>query len=97
MLRLRLAIEEHRADTVTEQLEGTGGVHRIVALQPERSGSGVVLAADVSPSVADRVMELIRQWEIGDSDYLLTRQEVVAHRTPPIATWRRVRTSPGSR
>lgn len=78
MLRLRLAIEEHRADSVTEQLEGTGGVHRIVALQPERSGSGVVLAADVSPSVADRVMELIRQWEVGDSDYLLTRQEVVA-------------------
>jgi uncharacterized hydrophobic protein (TIGR00271 family) len=82
MLRLRLAIEEHRADLVTEALEGTGGVHRIVALTPERGGAGVVLAADVMPSVADRVMQLIRDWEVGDADYLLTRQEVVAPNPP---------------
>jgi uncharacterized hydrophobic protein (TIGR00271 family) len=78
VLRLRLAVEEKRADAVTEALEGTGGVHRIVALSPERAGTGVVLAADVLPSVADRVMGLIRDWEIDDSDYLLTRQDVVA-------------------
>jgi uncharacterized hydrophobic protein (TIGR00271 family) len=78
VLRLRLAVEEHRADAVTEALEGTGGVHRIVALNPERSGTGVVLAADVLPSVADRVMGLIRDWEVDDTDYLLTRQDVVA-------------------
>jgi len=78
VLRLRLAVEEHRADHVTEALEGTGGVHRIVALTPERSGTGIVLAADVLPSVADRVMQLIREWEVEDADYLLTRQEVVA-------------------
>jgi uncharacterized hydrophobic protein (TIGR00271 family) len=78
VLRLRLAIEQHRADAVTEALEGTGGVHRIVALNPERRGTGVVLAADVLPSVADRVMRLIRDWEVDDADYLLTRQDVVA-------------------
>jgi uncharacterized hydrophobic protein (TIGR00271 family) len=78
VLRLRLAIEEDRADRVTEALEGTGGVHRIVALTPERAGTVVVLAADVMPSVADRVMQLIRDWEVEDADYLLTRQEVVA-------------------
>ncbi len=78
MLRLRLAIEERRAVEVTEALEGTGGVHRIVALTPERADSGVVLAADVLPSVADRVVQLIREWEIDDADYLLTRQDVVA-------------------
>jgi uncharacterized hydrophobic protein (TIGR00271 family) len=78
VLRLRLAVEEHRADAVTEALEGTGGVHRIVALNPERAGTGVVLAADVMPSVADRVMELIREWEVDEADYLLTRQEVIA-------------------
>ena len=78
MLRLRLAVEEHRADAVTEALEGTGGVHRIVALNPERSGTGIVLAADVLPSVADRVMRLIRDWEVDEADYLLTRQDVVA-------------------
>jgi uncharacterized hydrophobic protein (TIGR00271 family) len=78
VLRLRLAVEEQRADEVTEALEGTGGVHRIVVLTPERSGSGVVLAADVMPSVADRVMSLIRDWQVAETDYLLTRQEVVA-------------------
>ena len=78
MLRLRLAVEEHRADLVAEALEGTGGVRRIVALSPERSGAGVVLAADVMPSVADRVMALIRDWEVDDADYLLTRQDVIA-------------------
>jgi uncharacterized hydrophobic protein (TIGR00271 family) len=78
VLRLRLAVEENRADAVTEALEGTGGVHRIVALNPERSGTGVVLAADVLPSVADRVMRLIRDWGVDDTDYLLTRQDVVA-------------------
>ena len=82
MLRLRLAIEEHRADTVTEALEGTGGVHRIVALNPERAGTGVVLAADVLPSVADRVIQLIREWEVDEADYLLTRQDVVAPYPP---------------
>jgi uncharacterized hydrophobic protein (TIGR00271 family) len=78
VLRLRLAIDEQRADSVTEALEGTGGVQRIVALNPERAGSGVVLAADVLPSVADRVVQLIREWEVDDADYLLTRQDVVA-------------------
>ncbi len=82
MLRLRLAIDDHRADLVTKALEETGGVHRIVALNPERTGTGVVLAADVMPSVADRVMQLIREWEVSDADYLLTRQEVVAPNPP---------------
>jgi uncharacterized hydrophobic protein (TIGR00271 family) len=82
VLRLRLAVEQNRADTVTEALEGTGGVHRIVALTPERAGTGVVLAADVMPSVADRVVQLIREWEVADEDYLLTRQDVVAPNPP---------------
>jgi uncharacterized hydrophobic protein (TIGR00271 family) len=78
VLRLRLAVPEQRADAVANALEGTGGVRRIVALTPERSGSGVVLAADVLPSVADRVMRLIREWDVDEADYLLTRQDVVA-------------------
>jgi uncharacterized hydrophobic protein (TIGR00271 family) len=82
LLRLRLAVEERRADVVTEALEGTGGVHRIVALTPEHPGTGIVLAADVMPSVADRVMQLIREWEVAESDYLITRQEVVAPYPP---------------
>ncbi len=83
MLRLRLAVDEHRADAVADELEGTGGVHRIVALNPERAGSDVVLAADVMPSVADQVMGMIRDWGIGEADYLLVRQDVVAPLPPP--------------
>jgi uncharacterized hydrophobic protein (TIGR00271 family) len=78
VLRLRLAIERNRADSVTDALEATGGVHRIVALAPERSATGVVLAADVLPAAADEVMQLIREWEVADEDFLITRQEVVA-------------------
>jgi uncharacterized hydrophobic protein (TIGR00271 family) len=78
VLRLRLAVEQNRADEITGALEETGGVLRIVALNPERPGTGVVLAADVMPSVADRVMALIRDWGLDEADYLLTRQEVVA-------------------
>ena len=78
MIRLRLSVEDHRAESVAEALEGTGGVHRIVALSPERAGTGVVLAADVTPAVADQVMRMIREWRVSESDYLLTRQEVIA-------------------
>jgi uncharacterized hydrophobic protein (TIGR00271 family) len=78
VLRLRLEVPEQRADAVANALEGTGGVRRIVAFTPERSGNGVVLAADVLPSVADRVMRLIREWDVDEADYLLTRQDVVA-------------------
>lgn len=87
MLRLRLAVEEHRADQVTGALADTGGVRRIVALTPERPASGVILDADVSPSVADRVMRLIREWEIDESDYVLTRQDVVAPIPQVHARW----------
>ena len=82
MLRLSLAVDEQQADAVTEALAGTGGVHRIVVLNPERAGTGVVLAADVLPSVADRVVSMIRDWDVDDADYLLTRQEVVAPSPP---------------
>jgi uncharacterized hydrophobic protein (TIGR00271 family) len=87
VLRLRLAVEEHRADQVTGALADTGGVRRIVALTPERPASGVILDADVSPSVADRVMRLIREWEIDESDYVLTRQDVVAPIPQVHARW----------
>jgi uncharacterized hydrophobic protein (TIGR00271 family) len=76
-------VEEQRADAVADELEGTGGVHRIVSLSPERAGAGVVLAADVMPSVADQVMGMIRDWGIGEADYLLVRQDVVAPLPPP--------------
>ena len=32
---------------MSRRLSSTDGVHRIVALSPERTGTGVVLAADV--------------------------------------------------
>src|SRR3954471_7200017 len=95
MLRIRLAIEEHRANDLAVALEETGGVHQIVSMSREPTGAGVGLRADLLPSVAgwglgvvreaallpsvaDRVMRLIRDWEIPDGSYLITRQEVIA-------------------
>ena len=78
MLRLRLAIEENRANDLASALEGTGGVHQIVSMSREPTGAGVVLEADLLPAVADQVMDLIQQWEIADGSYLITRQEVIA-------------------
>jgi uncharacterized hydrophobic protein (TIGR00271 family) len=78
VLRLRLAIEEHRATELAGALEGTGGVHQAVSLSREPTGAGVVLEADLLPSVADQVMGLIRDWGISDGSYLITRQEVIA-------------------
>ncbi len=78
MLRLRVAVEEQRAEELAGALEGTGGVHQIVSMSREPSGAGVVLEADLLPAVADQVMELIRVWKIEDSSYLITRQEVIA-------------------
>jgi uncharacterized hydrophobic protein (TIGR00271 family) len=78
VLRLRLAIEEHRANDLASALEGTGGVHQIVSMSREPTGAGVVLEADLLPAVADQVMDLIGDWEIADGSYLITRQEVIA-------------------
>jgi uncharacterized hydrophobic protein (TIGR00271 family) len=78
MLRLRLAIEEVDANDLAADLEGTGGVHQIVSMSREPTGAGVVLEADLLPSVADQVLELIRARGIGDDSYLITRQEVIA-------------------
>ena len=78
MLRLRLAIEEQKANDLASALEGTGGVHQIVSMSREAAGTGVVLEADLLPAVADQVMNLIQDRGIGDSNYLITRQEVIA-------------------
>jgi uncharacterized hydrophobic protein (TIGR00271 family) len=78
VLRLRLAIEEPRANELASALEGTGGVHQIVSMSREPAGDGVVLEADLLPAVADQVMALIQDWGIGDGSYLITRQEVIA-------------------
>lgn len=78
MLRLRLAIEEQRATDLASALEGTGGVHQSISISREPTGTGVVLEADLLPSVADRVVGLIQEWQIADANYLITRQEVIA-------------------
>ena len=78
MLRLRLAVEEGDAGDLASALESTGGVHQIVSMSREPTGDSVVLEADLLPSVADQVLELIRGRGIADDSYLITRQEVIA-------------------
>jgi uncharacterized hydrophobic protein (TIGR00271 family) len=78
VLRLRLAVEETRANDLAGALNETGGVHQIVSMSREPSGAGVVLEADLLPAVADQVLDVIRDWEIDEGSYLITRQEVIA-------------------
>jgi uncharacterized hydrophobic protein (TIGR00271 family) len=78
VLRLRLALEEESVNDIASALEGTGGVHQTVTMTREPIGAGVVLEADLLPSVADEVMVLIRDRGIAEDSYLITRQEVIA-------------------
>jgi uncharacterized hydrophobic protein (TIGR00271 family) len=78
VLRLRLALEEESVNDIASALEGTGGVHQTVTMSREPIGAGVVLEADLLPSVADEVMVLIRDRGIAEDSYLITRQEVIA-------------------
>jgi uncharacterized hydrophobic protein (TIGR00271 family) len=78
MLRLRLTVEEGSAEDLASALDGTGGVHQVVAMSREPIGAGLVLEADLLPSVADDVLGLISERGIGEDSYLITRQEVVA-------------------
>jgi uncharacterized hydrophobic protein (TIGR00271 family) len=73
-----MEVEEQRVADLASALEGTGGVQQIVSVSREPIGAGVVLEADLLPAVADQVMGLIQDWGIGDSNYLITRQEVIA-------------------
>lgn len=60
-------------------LQGTGGVTRLVKTPSEVAG--LVLEADVAPSVADEVMIAIDGFELAHDDYVLTREEVIAPRS----------------
>ena len=77
MLRLRLSVRPDHATRVTERLERTGGVRRLVS-SPGAAGDEVVLAADVVPSGADEVMEILEDLEVHPDDYVLARMEVIA-------------------
>jgi uncharacterized hydrophobic protein (TIGR00271 family) len=78
VLRLRVAVEEVGAADLASELEGTGGVHQIVSMSRQPTGDGIVLEADLLPSVADRVLGVIKDRGIADDGYLITRQEVIA-------------------
>jgi uncharacterized hydrophobic protein (TIGR00271 family) len=78
VLRLRLAVDQGSANDLAAELEGTGGVHQIVSMSREPTGDGVVLEADLLPSVADQVLQLIQDRGIADDSYLITRQQVIA-------------------
>ena len=78
MLRLRVAIDNERADSVSAALDRTGGVRRLTRVPAEGAAGGVVLAGDVTPAAADAVMSAIDEFGLAPDDYLLAREDVIA-------------------
>lgn len=78
MLRLRIAVEQDRADGIVDALNATGGVSRLVRIPAEGQREVIVLEGDVAPSVADQALDLITRLGIPAEDYVLARQDVVA-------------------
>ena len=71
-------MQAERAESVAEALDGTGGVRRLVRSPAELSPETVVLSADVTPHGADDVMAILRDLEVPEEDYLVSRVEVIA-------------------
>jgi uncharacterized hydrophobic protein (TIGR00271 family) len=78
VLRLRVAIDNERADSVSAALDRTGGVRRLTKVPAEGAADGVVLAGDVTPAAADAVMSAIDGFGLAPVDYLLAREDVIA-------------------
>jgi uncharacterized hydrophobic protein (TIGR00271 family) len=78
LLRLRLSVRPEHATSVAERLDRTGGVRRLVSSPSGATGDEVVLSADVVPSGADEVMEILEDLEVHPDDFLLARTEVIA-------------------
>jgi uncharacterized hydrophobic protein (TIGR00271 family) len=78
MLRLRSSVHHSRAEEFGSLLRELDGVRRVVQQADEAATEADVFVADVDPSAADRLVEAVGEFGIEDSDYVLTRIEVVA-------------------
>jgi uncharacterized hydrophobic protein (TIGR00271 family) len=78
MLRLRSSVHHSRAEEFGSLLRELDGVRRVVQQADEAAAEAYVFVADVDPSAADRLVEAVGEFGVEDSDYVLTRIEVVA-------------------
>ncbi len=77
MLHLRLSADENGAGDIERRLLGLDGVRRIVTTRQQASADFVV-TADVEPTTADELVDLLHELEVHSDDYVITRMEVVA-------------------
>jgi uncharacterized hydrophobic protein (TIGR00271 family) len=79
MLRLRSSVAHHQADDFGALLRDLEGVTRVVQQVDASAPDGAfVFVADVAPVAADRLVEAVGNFGIGNEDYVLTRVDVVA-------------------
>lgn len=77
MLHLRLSANETGAGDIERRLLGLEGVRRIVTTRQQASDDFVV-TADVEPTTADQLVDLLHELEVHSDDYVITRMDVVA-------------------
>lgn len=77
MLHLRLSALEHETEPLGRRLEEIEGIERVLAA-PTPGEEVFVLSADVAPGSADLLLDVLRDMEIEDERYVLTRHDVVA-------------------
>ena len=82
MLRLRVSVEEDRADRLVRELGALDGVSRVTGGKDLVSGE-VVLRADLKPYAADQVLEQLHGMGIHGDEYVIVREELVAPRMGP--------------
>ncbi len=77
MLRLRVGADAETKDKVVGHLGEIDGVHRVTAM-PEACDGEWVVAADLSPSAADSVLEVFHELHISHEDFVMLRQDLIA-------------------
>ena len=77
MLRLRVAAEDELKERIVGELASIDGVHRVTAL-PDAGNKDWVVAADLSPAAADRVVTAFHDFGIDHDDFVILRQDVIA-------------------
>jgi uncharacterized hydrophobic protein (TIGR00271 family) len=78
VLSLRLATPADRADAIGRSLRDLDGVHRLVRMPSDANQSEVVFHADLEPAAADHVIQILRDARVGQENYVITREDVVA-------------------
>lgn len=73
-----MTADEARAGAVEQHLLEVDGVQRMVTTPQQSMADTFVITADVEPSSADSIVDVLAGLEVAAEDYVLTRMDVVA-------------------